>query len=109
MIHLAPQGLKYPAPYADQLESMEDKQYQRVTIEEARRGTPRKLFALCNYLLPHTYSNMCYVLLSVTEFMAIFKVGRWSLCTVMARNIAYVAAFLCFSALLELRSIMGYV
>ncbi|XP_067219867.1 choline-phosphate cytidylyltransferase A [Chanodichthys erythropterus] len=33
-------GLKYPAPYADQLESMEDKPYQRVTIEEARRGTP---------------------------------------------------------------------
>ncbi|KAA0718865.1 Choline-phosphate cytidylyltransferase A [Triplophysa tibetana] len=33
-------GLKYPAPYADQLESMEEKPYQRVTIEEARRGTP---------------------------------------------------------------------
>ncbi|XP_056600565.1 choline-phosphate cytidylyltransferase A [Triplophysa dalaica] len=33
-------GLKYPAPYADQLESMEDKPYQRVTMEEARRGTP---------------------------------------------------------------------
>uniref|UniRef100_A0A673L9B5 choline-phosphate cytidylyltransferase n=1 Tax=Sinocyclocheilus rhinocerous TaxID=307959 RepID=A0A673L9B5_9TELE len=33
-------GLKYPAPYADQLESMEDKSYQRVTMEEARKGTP---------------------------------------------------------------------
>ncbi|XP_059358401.1 choline-phosphate cytidylyltransferase A [Carassius carassius] len=33
-------GLKYPAPYADQLESVEDKPYQRVTMEEARRGTP---------------------------------------------------------------------
>ncbi|XP_065124519.1 choline-phosphate cytidylyltransferase A [Paramisgurnus dabryanus] len=33
-------GLKYPAPYADQLESMEDKPYERLTIEEARRGTP---------------------------------------------------------------------
>ncbi|KAK7158848.1 hypothetical protein R3I94_005244 [Phoxinus phoxinus] len=33
-------GLKYPAPYADQLESMEEKPYQRVTMEEARRGTP---------------------------------------------------------------------
>ncbi|XP_051984425.1 choline-phosphate cytidylyltransferase A-like [Xyrauchen texanus] len=32
-------GLKYPAPYADELESMEDKPYQRVTMEEARRGT----------------------------------------------------------------------
>uniref|UniRef100_A0A8C1URC1 choline-phosphate cytidylyltransferase n=1 Tax=Cyprinus carpio TaxID=7962 RepID=A0A8C1URC1_CYPCA len=33
-------GLKYPAPYADQLESVEDKPYQRVTMEEARKGTP---------------------------------------------------------------------
>lgn len=33
-------GLKYPAPYADQLESMEEKLYQRVTMEEARKGTP---------------------------------------------------------------------
>uniref|UniRef100_A0A8C1VBE3 choline-phosphate cytidylyltransferase n=1 Tax=Cyprinus carpio TaxID=7962 RepID=A0A8C1VBE3_CYPCA len=33
-------GLKYPAPYADQLESMEEKPYQRVTMEEARKGTP---------------------------------------------------------------------
>ncbi len=42
---LAPQGLKYPAPYADQLESMEEKLYQRVTMEEARKGTPRRLLA----------------------------------------------------------------
>lgn len=55
---LIPQGLKYPAPYADMLESMEDKPYQRVTMEEARRGTPRKIFAPCGELLPHTHSDM---------------------------------------------------
>ncbi|TRY53964.1 hypothetical protein DNTS_029806 [Danionella cerebrum] len=41
-------GLKYPAPYADELESIEDKPYQRVTMEEARRGTP-----LCSDDLTH--------------------------------------------------------
>uniref|UniRef100_A0A9J8A3U2 choline-phosphate cytidylyltransferase n=2 Tax=Cyprinus carpio TaxID=7962 RepID=A0A9J8A3U2_CYPCA len=39
-------GLKYPAPYADQLESMEEKPYQRVTMEEARKGTPRRVIEL---------------------------------------------------------------
>ncbi len=57
---LAPQGLKYPAPYADQLESMEEKLYQRVTMEEARKGTPRRLCALCSKL-PFRYTHaLCY-------------------------------------------------
>lgn len=58
VVLLAPQGLKYPAPYADQLESMEEKPYKRVTMEEARRGTPRKICALCSELLPHTHSDI---------------------------------------------------
>ncbi|XP_030630303.1 choline-phosphate cytidylyltransferase A isoform X2 [Chanos chanos] len=33
-------GLKDPAPFADQLEPVESGPYQRVSMEEARRGTP---------------------------------------------------------------------
>ncbi|XP_062849833.1 choline-phosphate cytidylyltransferase A [Trichomycterus rosablanca] len=33
-------GIKDPAPYADELESLEELPYKRVTMEEARRGTP---------------------------------------------------------------------
>uniref|UniRef100_A0A4W5MR06 choline-phosphate cytidylyltransferase n=1 Tax=Hucho hucho TaxID=62062 RepID=A0A4W5MR06_9TELE len=33
-------GLKDPAPYADELESAEDTPYLRVSMEEAKRGTP---------------------------------------------------------------------
>ncbi|KAL7876643.1 hypothetical protein AOLI_G00116060 [Acnodon oligacanthus] len=33
-------GLRDPAPYADQLESLEDKPYKRVSMEEAKKGTP---------------------------------------------------------------------
>lgn len=36
------QALRDPAPYADELESLEDRPYERVSMEEARRGTPRK-------------------------------------------------------------------
>uniref|UniRef100_A0A8B9L9Z4 choline-phosphate cytidylyltransferase n=1 Tax=Astyanax mexicanus TaxID=7994 RepID=A0A8B9L9Z4_ASTMX len=33
-------GLKDPAPYADELDPMENKPYKRVSMEEAKRGTP---------------------------------------------------------------------
>ncbi|XP_053360710.1 choline-phosphate cytidylyltransferase A isoform X2 [Clarias gariepinus] len=33
-------ALRDPAPYADQLDSLKDRPYKRVTMEEARRGTP---------------------------------------------------------------------
>ncbi|XP_037389389.1 choline-phosphate cytidylyltransferase A isoform X2 [Pygocentrus nattereri] len=33
-------GLSDPAPYADQLDSLEDKPYKRVSMDEAKRGTP---------------------------------------------------------------------
>ncbi|KAM9501809.1 choline-phosphate cytidylyltransferase A [Clarias gariepinus] len=33
-------ALRDPAPFADQLDSLEDRPYKRVTMEEARRGTP---------------------------------------------------------------------
>ncbi|KAF4089446.1 hypothetical protein AMELA_G00066970 [Ameiurus melas] len=33
-------ALRDPAPYADQLDSLEDQPYERVSMEEARRGTP---------------------------------------------------------------------
>lgn len=39
---LVTQALKDPAPYADQLESLEDRPYQRVSMEEALKGTPRE-------------------------------------------------------------------
>ncbi|KAK3545827.1 hypothetical protein QTP70_015441 [Hemibagrus guttatus] len=33
-------ALRDPAPYADQLDSLEDRPYKRVSMEEARKGTP---------------------------------------------------------------------
>ncbi|XP_026792963.1 choline-phosphate cytidylyltransferase A [Pangasianodon hypophthalmus] len=33
-------ALRDPAPYADQLDSLEDRPYKRVSMEEAQRGTP---------------------------------------------------------------------
>ncbi|XP_060784079.1 choline-phosphate cytidylyltransferase A isoform X2 [Neoarius graeffei] len=33
-------ALRDPAPYADELESLEDQPYERVSMEEAQRGTP---------------------------------------------------------------------
>ncbi|KAJ0011735.1 hypothetical protein NQD34_012709 [Periophthalmus magnuspinnatus] len=35
-------GLKHPAPFADELEPADKKPYARVTMDEAKRGTPRE-------------------------------------------------------------------
>lgn len=36
------QGLRHPAPFADELEPADSKAYKRVSMEEAKRGTPRE-------------------------------------------------------------------
>ena len=37
------QGLKHPAPFADELEPADGKPYERVSMDEAKRGTPGEL------------------------------------------------------------------
>lgn len=86
VVLLAPQGLKYPAPYADQLESMEEKPYKRVTMEEARRGTPRKTCARSVVNSSHTHIQIytCQVLLPFIDCMTVFRlIHHWPLYTIM--------------------------
>lgn len=86
---LAPQGLKYPAPYADQLESMEEKLYQRVTMEEARKGTRRLFASVANSSHTPIQIYTCSVLLPFTDHMTATRLIQWALYTVIARNNAY--------------------
>ena len=51
---LPAQALKDPAPFADQLVSVENRSYQRVSMEEARKGTPRETLSYTTHVAPIT-------------------------------------------------------
>lgn len=42
------QGVSEPAPFSDEIQIDHEKPYTRVTMEEAKTGTPRKYFYFYN-------------------------------------------------------------
>lgn len=42
------QGVSEPAPFSDEIQIDHEKPYRRVTMEEAKMGTPRKYFYFYN-------------------------------------------------------------
>lgn len=43
------QGVSEPAPFSDEIQIDHEKPYTRVTMEEAKTGTPRKYFYFYNH------------------------------------------------------------